>query len=229
MSRWAGETVFMFGALPPMAILALGLCALAFWTDIERRLRFGWAFLTVVLYAGGYMLNYSLDSRYYLPTIPVLMIAVYILLEYAMHRLLAQWPSMKGLGVRWSRPLLLAAPIVSFAWLGPLMGELHHPGNPCLRQDSQAIAGLLLPPTASTDDLINRIAYFTRVKTLGVVPFATPPSQADALLREMHVRTLLAPPDSDLATALRDLYGYPWVGEARVCGSSYAVLRVPDG
>ena len=98
-----------------------------------------------------------------------------------------------------------------------------------MQQDSQAIVDLLIPPMAGTDPDIHAISYFTRARTYGVVPPRTPAPDANETLSETHVRTFLAAADTDLATALPDLYGYQRVGEARVCNSTYVILRVPDG
>jgi 4-amino-4-deoxy-L-arabinose transferase-like glycosyltransferase len=229
VSYWAGNTLFVLGAVPPLALLGLGLGSLVLWADLERRARFGLAFLTISLYAAGYMLTFAKDFRYYLPTVPILWITVYGMLERFVRGMSARWPVPKARLVSFVRVMLLVIPILSFSWLNALAQGLRYEGSYCLQQDSQGIASLLVPPTASADDLVNRIAYFARVRTLGVIPFVTHPSQADVILREMHVRTFLAPADSDLATALPSLYGYQLVGEARVCGSAFIVLRVPDG
>jgi hypothetical protein len=229
VTHWTGDTLFVLGAVPPLALLALGLGSLVLWSDLERRARFGLAFLTISLHAAGYMLTYAKDFRYYLPTVPILWITAYKLLERFVRGMSARWPVPKASLVSFVRAMLLVIPILSFSWLNGLAQGLRYEGSHCLQQDSQGIASLLVPPMASTDDLVNRIAYFARVRTLGVLPFVRHPSQADALLRETHVRTFLAPADSDLATALPLLYGYQTVGEARVCGSVFIVLRVPDG
>lgn len=225
LTNWVEQPTLQLGRFPAVVILALGICVLVLWPDVERRLRTGWAFLTLVLYAAGYMLMFPY-FRYYLSIIPLLWIATYGLLQGIPYRMPDYGPRPKRSVAMLTGLMLVVAPIMSFSWYGGLAYSLQYRADPCLRRDAEALASQLVPPTAGTDPVIHPIAYYTRVRTYGAFPAETSPSDADLILRQMNVRTLFTASSSELARVLPD-HGYHLISLVHVCGTEYSVLRVP--
>jgi hypothetical protein len=222
---WAGETLPKLGAAPLLGLLGLMILPLLLWGDTERRLRSGWAFLTVGLYSGGYMLTESSDLRKYLAIVPLLVIGFYACLQGA-RRSLAGRIARPALG-RLVTVLLLAAPLLSLSWVGPLRDAIALEDNPCLQEASETISGQLSAPMVGTNAVINHIAYFAQVQTYGVIPANLEPNEVDAQLRALHVRTALIELQSPLAVAFPTDLGYRVLRDVNVCGASYLLMSVP--
>lgn len=226
ISHWLEEPAYRLGRLPSVVLLVLALGLLMSWQEVEQRLRFSWAALTLIVHTAGYMLGFS-EFRYFLSTLPILWIASYCFLQVSSAWVLihqAEWG--KGT-LRLIRLLVCVVPLFSFTWLAPLAEQLQYQANPCLRPDAETAASLLVAPIAGTDAVVNHIAYYTRVRTVGVVPDATPASEADLMLRDAGVRTFLAASHGSLANTLASRYDYVTIGQIQVCDLDFTILSIP--
>ncbi len=232
LREWAHATLLQLGALLPAGLVILAAAVLIEWRNLDRRSRYAWAALTVLLYAAGYMPVYASDFRYYYPVIPLLVIGVYGAAQAALDtlgRLLRPHPEWERQGVTAGllTALALAGPLLATADLGRVTAyEVH---SSCLRDDAVAFAGHLIPPTAGTDGAVNALAYYTRVRTLGgVSAFDDDPAAVDAALRGAGVATFIAPSEHGLTETLAAQYGYRPVARLPLCDVEYTILYVPD-
>ncbi len=224
--NWAAVMSGSLGPLPLLAWAACALAALIQWNVPRDRLRFGWLFLTIGMYLPGYLLTHALELRFYWTILPLLLTATFMILE----ALIKPIASFSG-GGRAAAALsvgLMVLPAVTFVRWDTLHRDLTTRISPCVRVDSQALAPLLTAPMAGADGQVNYVAYFTRVRTVGVLPPHTTAAEADVQLRSAGVRTFLAWKGSDLVRALTSTFGYALLGSASVCGADYDILRVPE-
>lgn len=213
------------GPLPLMALGILAGMALARGHTNELPLRKGWLILSFLLYIAGYMLTHGTEFRFYLTILPLTLIAALAIFEGASKAVVAVHGRQgRGLAI-----LLLILPSLSLVQWGELRANLSRTADSCIQEGAKAIAPFLKAPIAGSDSQVNYLAYFTRVRTYGVLPPETPPIDADAQLRSVGVQTYLAPSGSSLAEGLISEFGYPYVGSASICGADYDILRVPGG
>ena len=225
-SKWLGTTLFSVGPIPAMSLFGLALAGLILWGDPDRKTLAGWTFITIALYASGYMLTFGEPLRYYYPLIPLLWIAFLRLLDplrQAVHPLLRpHWAR----GPMWL--LLLALPVFSFSWLWPIVSSVRVDENTCLREASEAVSDALIAPMAGTSDVVSQVSYYTRTTSYGVIPANLRPSEVNTQLRTLGIKTVVVAPPSSLAADLTAAYGYSIAAEVDVCDIHLVVLRVPD-
>jgi hypothetical protein len=215
-------TLVEVGPLPSVALAALALVTAVISGGEALPL---WALSTVIIYISGYILITTLSFRYFLAILPLLWIAYFKVAS-----------SRSAAGLLPSTPWAAAAvqlaflviPILSFSWYGSLRSSFDYDNMACFRQDSLALADVLEAPFAGTDAMANHVAYYTDIRTVGVLPSEITPSEAAATLRADHVRTLLAASDLQLTTDLAALPGYEVLAETAICRWGYTVLRLPD-
>jgi hypothetical protein len=227
--RWTGKTIFNLGSFPPFALLALGILALVSWTKPITRTIFGGAFLTICIYVSGYFITYSKDFRYYIPIIPILWVSVFGLLGKLTDHIQYKLVDRKRIFGVMFRLLILIMPLISYGWFWRLQSQLDSQGNYCLRDDSLAMANIIIPPFSGTDGVVNHIAYYTRLRTYGALSSTTPADTADLELRKTGVKSFLAASDSTLASILLSKYEYDVIKEITLCGKTHLLLKVPEG
>lgn len=225
--KWALDTLFTLGPLLPLALLAVGFGMMSHWTDIERRLRHSWVFLSLMLYASGYLLTFLADFRYYLAALPLLVISGQWSLQRVLKRLKARHFIQGETCFRSFTALVLILSVLSLGQSDRILSLLTEAEPPCAKSLTEAIAPSLIEPIAGMDRRVNHVAYYSNERTLGVLPSRITAEEADHLLRETGVETLVALSETELTSALLGIYNYPVVSEADVCGTHYLVLRVP--
>jgi hypothetical protein len=224
ISQWLSDTLAEVGPIPSLALGMLLVTAASTASGGTASLP-SMALLTVMLYASGYFLITAESFRFFFATLPILWIVYLRLLP---NRRVAETVSPhRAWLASLFQLLLLAIPVLSFSWLQPLRASFDSDNMTCVKQDSLELAGLLDAPFAGTDAMANHVAYYTRLRTLGVLPSDTDGSEADALLRSVGARTVLARTGWHITNDLLAIPGYRVVGEAPICGTGYTVLAVP--
>lgn len=97
----------------------------------------------------------------------------------------------------------------------------------CIERDALVLTSLVEAPFAGTDAIANHVAYYTRLRTIGVLPAGAAAAEADAQLRSLGGRSVLARTDLEITRGLLQTPGYRLAGEAAICGAGYSVLSVP--
>lgn len=225
---WIDIAVAAVGPLIPLAFPLFGLATLIFWIDRKRRLLCGWTFITVLLYLSGYAGLHTVEPRFALPVLPLLVIGVFGFSEQIVGRI----PSLLTGIRRYQHVLFLLVfflvPILSMPIFGRVRGLLKEtPDSGCMRPGAAAIAGYLEPPFAGSDETANYVAYYTGMRTYGVLRASTPASLAASALQDMNVRTYFASADSELASILPTEFEFQSISKVNICGIDYVVLRVP--
>jgi hypothetical protein len=225
ITQWISEALVDVGPIPSLALGVLLVVVASTWRN-------GWSdplplmgLLTVVLHASGYFLITAESFRFFLATLPILWI-VYFKLLSSRRFVESLSPSRAGAALV-IQLLLLAIPILSFSWFAPLRSSFDSDDVTCIQQDSLHLAGLLEAPFVGTDAMANHVAYYTGLRTIGVLPTGTVVSEADVLLRSLDVQTILAGSDLALTPGLAAIPGYQVIGESSICSKRYTVLRVP--
>jgi hypothetical protein len=225
---WTSNTMSPIGPFPILSILTFGGASLVFWSKSERRLFYSWNLLTVLTYISGYLLTKTEDFRYFVAIAPILLIALYHVLESMAKKLYIKLPERHGNLASIFLVTLLILSIFRQEGIRSTITLLNTKPDPCLRQSSQDIAEYLVEPIAGTDRNINFIAYYNRIRTYGVVPLDTIASEANSSLRTMHVKTFIVPTGTELAEALISDHGYSLATRNYICDMSYSILHVPD-
>jgi 4-amino-4-deoxy-L-arabinose transferase-like glycosyltransferase len=225
---WTSSTLFELGPLLPFAVLTITLAVLIHWGDVKRRLWYSWIFLTSLLYVSGYMFTFSTAFRYYFPILPILFIVGYSSLQRMFFRAEEKLSQDKRLWLRSFMVILFAVSILSLGKLDLIKYFLINRNDPCLRDASLVVKDYLEGPIAGTDVRSNYIAYYTQIRTLGVLPPGYTAEEVDVLLHEYGVRTYIVSDELDLKTALVSQYFYSPLLDTQICGDGYTVLRVPD-
>jgi hypothetical protein len=226
--NWATNVIFRFGPLLPLTLLVIGLGIIIFWKDHKKRFCFSWAFLTILLYASGYMLTFAAQLRYYLSILPLLVIASVFFLQAILDTAKGMISESKLQVFRWFSVTVLVIYILSLGHLDLIKYLLIYKHDPCLRVGAEKIASYLAEPMVGTDAQIYNIGYYTRIRTLGVVQTSLPGNEVDELLHKYSARTLVISRGSNLATDLVQRYGYTIKFESKVCEQEYLILGVPE-
>ncbi|MFC1960132.1 hypothetical protein ACFLYO_05440 [Chloroflexota bacterium] len=214
--------------LQSLSVLILGLslvAAILFWKDTNARHQLIWLLLTIALYSGGYMLNYSGDFRYYLPIIPLVIILTFYWVQVATQIIPSaitnpRLQSICTIG-------LVGLTILSSANPYSILWHILNKPTPiaCYDTDTRAIAEQLMAPVVGEGQYINYVSYFTQQRTIGVIPAHLSPAETHAKIQQYDVNTLVINPTK--AAALQDEFGYTLVEELQICDTDYAVLRPP--
>jgi hypothetical protein len=210
------------GPLPSVALAALALIAAATYGGEALPL---WALLTVIVHVSGYILITTESFRFFLGTMPLLWIVYFKIISSRRAAGLLPSTAWAAAAVQLA---FLVIPILSFPWYESLRSSFDYDNMACFKQDSLDLADVLEAPFAGTDAMANHVAYYTGIRTIGVLPSGITASEADAALRTGHVRTLLAASDLQLTTDLAALPGYEVLAETAICRWGYSVLRLPD-
>jgi hypothetical protein len=225
ITQWLSATLVNVGPLPSLALGVLLVVVASTWRN-------GWSdplplmgLLTVALHVSGYVLITTDSFRFFLATLPILWIVWFRLLSS--RRLVESVSPRRTWLASAIQLLLLAIPILSFSWFEPLRTSFDSDDLTCLEQDSLSLANVLDAPFVGTDAMANHVAYYTRLRTIGVLPTGTVASEAGALLQSLNVQSILAGSDLELTAALAATPGYRVMGELPICGVSYTVLAVP--
>ncbi len=228
VQTWAEIFLADLGLFIPLALPLFGLAALVFWRDRERRLLYSWTFLTVLLYGSGYSALHTVEMRFALPVLPLLVIGVFGFSERMIGRLPFLFTRINRSQYRLFLLIFNLIPIFYVVRFNDLSGQLRaNPDSGCMRPGAAAISAYLVPPIAGSDDSTNYLAYYNRVRTLGVLKLDTATSEAARLLQELNVRTYVVSADSDLRNNLVTEYEFQPVSEVNICSVDYTVLRVP--
>ena len=222
---WFSGTWLQLGPTIPMSIAASGICALISWKDSQARYLWSLLFLTPLLYASGYFLTWSVDSRYYYPTFAIAGISGIYLLDTLGKRFLParSWRGTSRFAISaalLSLPLAYLVDTDHFAFLLE--------GNPpeCLRQETNLDPSILSPPTAGLDDSVNYLAYRTGIRTYGVIGDVGSLDQLDRTLKENGISTLVVPRAHPMLETLGLESQYVYKGEFSFCGTDYVALDV---
>jgi hypothetical protein len=224
---WTSVTLFKFGPLLPLGLLVLGFAMLIFWKDVNRRFFYSWTFLTILLYASGYMINFSSQSRYYLPILPLLFLASFSFLQAVLGIARAKIPEGKIPIYNIMAIVVYIISILSLGHLDLIKFYLANENDPCLKNGAEIMAHQLEAPIAGSDFRINYVAYYTSTRTIGAVSSGMTVEDTDMTLHEFGVKTFLIPDGSDLALQLVGTYRYPVLFTSQLCGIEYLVLGVP--
>jgi len=229
LSKWLHFLLFSYGAFPLFGLIVLTLLTFALWSDQRRRFLFSWAIITALLYAFGYITFGGGESRYHLPYIPLLLMAVYYLIDKTSDWLEVLFSESNKKSVVVICLLTYGIPVLSLVKIPTIVNELQRPQLEfCEKQEINKFADQLLAPMVGSGASINHLAYQTQVQTYGVLPIDTNPSEADNTLNELSVKTFVALMGSDLEIALIENYGYQLVGTMMSCEVDYSILRVPQ-
>jgi 4-amino-4-deoxy-L-arabinose transferase-like glycosyltransferase len=225
-SEWLGTTLGPLGPAPALGLLALGLTSLTTLGQPGRRARSGWMLFTVVLYGGGYIGFAAGYLRYYFPVLPLLWIGLLQLadaLNQPLRQLFRSRRAQTAAGL-----LALALPTLSFSWFWPITSSLQTRENTCLRDASAALSDALVGPMAGTIDQESQVSYYTSTRTYGVIPADWTAAEAATQVRLLGIRSVLTTPQSTLASALTEDFGYEMVAQADACDLHLVVLRPPN-
>jgi hypothetical protein len=221
------DTLFVLGPFLPLSLLAAGIAVFIFWSDSVRRLRYSWIILTVLLYASGYVFTSISSFRYYYSILPLVLIAGYSLVQIAFNRIAERAAN----GRKKVNHLLIGAVLVMTIFgLGQIdmIGYfLANPHGTCLKEGAEDIKEYLKAPIAGTDISINYIAYYTGIRTLGVIAPEHTAEDADKLLHDFGVDTFIAKSGSYLETGLVNQFNFHIVKSSEICGEGYSILKVP--
>jgi hypothetical protein len=225
---WSINTLSRLGVAPPLTLLALGVAILLSWGNPSERFRYSWLFLSIVLYASGYMLFHDSHLRYYLAIVPLLLIAFYIIVERLVQRLPARPLLWRDRAIAAALILVVFGASLSMArsdllrYLLSTSTELR-----CLETDSPAFGPYLQAPIAGTDWRINFIAFFTRQRTIGVLDASGSLSEQVATLRASGVRSVVVSDESGLTDQLEEAFHFMALTRVSLCGDAYTILRSP--
>jgi len=224
--HWPRLIASAWGPLPLLALVAsLGALVLA-WDDPARRHYWAWITGTAILYSSGYMFMQAGEPRLYLATFPVLLLMLYRHVEAFVRRIPRARPVPAAVSRVMLQVGLFLVPIMTFGRLSSLQYLAEFRSEPCAREMAPALTSLLEAPMAGTDPMVNYIAFHTRTQTFGAIPADTSPEEASRILRTHGIVTFLSPAGGALAEALTADFGFWQIGEARICGAEYSVLRV---
>jgi hypothetical protein len=225
---WTTGTLFRFGPLLPLGLIGVGFLIFIFWRDLERRFYYSWASLTILLYAGGYMMSIASQLRYFLPILPLLFVVSYCLLHAIVER--ASTKISEGRLPLFSLMVAvgLLISVLSLGHFDLVKFRLTNRHDPCLKNGAEAIAPVLVGPIAGTDYRVNYVAYYTTTKTYGVIGEGMTSQEVDAQLQEFGVKTVLIPEMSNLATQLTDSYQYSVLLRSQLCGDDLLILKIPE-
>ncbi|MFV2044036.1 MAG: ArnT family glycosyltransferase [Anaerolineales bacterium] len=223
--RWLGPTPIGPHPTPLLLLVLLVLLPLIYWNSKSMRHSYLLILAAFGLYAGGYLLTFGEDFRYYFPIIPIVWLAGFAAIMSGFHSALPLAVPM------WVYRLIMAIalvfPILAFSWLSRIRFRTQLTADTCLEEAAPRIAEHLEPPIAGTDSSINYLAYYTGMRTLGVIPTSISLSELDTQLRDFEIRTLVAPADSELVENLAAQYGYLSTYRQVICDGTYEVLRIP--
>jgi len=226
--EWTTDILFRFGPLLPLGLIGVGFSTFIFWRDIERRFYYSWASLTILLYAGGYMMSIASQLRYFLPILPLLFMVSYSLLQAIVERASTKISESRLPQFSFMVVVGLLISVLSLGHFDLIKFRLTNQHDPCLKNGSEAIAPALVGPIAGTDYRVNYVAYYTSTKTYGVINEGMTAEEVDAQLHEFGVKTVLIPETSDLATQLTDFYQYAVLLRSQLCGDELLILKIPE-
>jgi len=226
--EWTTDILFRFGPLLPLGLIGVGFLTFIFWSDVERRFYYSWASLSILLYAGGYMMSIASQLRYFLPVLPLLFVISYSLLQGIVERAGTKISEGRLPQFRFMVAIGLLITVLSLGHFDLIKFHLTNRHDPCLKNGSEVIAPALNGPIAGTDYRVNYVAYYTGTKTYGVIREDLTAEEVDAQLREFGVKTVLIPKTSDLATQLMSSYQYPVLLRSQLCGDELLILRLPE-
>lgn len=225
---WPDEILTHWGPLLPMALLGSMIVLLVRRYPPSAQWLLIWTVATVVLYASGYMVMRSAPYRYHLPYIPLLVIATIYFLGSLWGRLVHHWRDRSMLATALATAIFIIVPALSMISIEYYRGILAPYGAAnCVLTGAPSLADHLVAPFAGNADWVNYAAYYTKTRTIGVLPEDTDPAHAHRLLSESGAATYVVPADSALGQALRADYSYDAVADASLCGIDYWILTVP--
>ena len=223
---WFGRTWLQLGPIIPISTLTSGVFALISWRDPKLRSRWLLLFLTPLLYASGYFLTWSADSRYYYPVFTIAILASFYILDMLVKLV---WSMTRGRGTCLIAisASLLSLPLVHFMDTDYFAVLLEGDPPACLTQPLVLDLSILHPPMAGLDESVNYLAYRTDVRTYGVVTRSESLDELDRSLRWHGVSTLIIPDEDPLWNTLEMEMTYAHQGEFSFCGRDFVVLGVP--
>jgi hypothetical protein len=226
--NWALGTMFGLGPILPLSLVGSGVMALIYWSDPEGKYKYGWVFLTTILYASGYMLTFSAQFRYYFPVLPILMGCGYLLLQKIFEGAREKLPPKKLVTFNVSMVMIFLISVLGLGGLDLVVYLLSNEYDSCEKEAAAVVEEFLEAPIAGTDPIVNYLSYYTRVPTVGALSTGLSTDEVDTTLSEFGVRTLICALDSDLASSLSSKFSYDPLLEVEICEHDYVILRLPQ-